>query len=102
MLDNTFLRRSQQLASFRVAVTLIALGTLVMPIAPRIHDWVPIYLTFPFAIVSTLGGTVWLCTRIRCPQCGIRIVWDALRGMSPEGFAAALSGDACPRCGHRP
>ena len=103
MSNNSLLARSGQLIVFWIGFALVVVGALVMPVAPRIHPMVPIYVTAPFGVASFIGGFELLCTRLRCPHCGTRIIWDAVsRRPASEGLAGALASESCFNCGYRP
>jgi len=52
------------------------------------------------AILCGLGSACFGCLSIRCPSCGKRWVWAAVRGQAAGAWLAALlSHHACPSCG---
>jgi hypothetical protein len=75
-------------------------GTIVMMVAPRIHDTIPIYIGYPFGVVLAIGAAVFLVTSIRCPRCRARIIWNALR-RHPGDLHEAVTGGRCRTCGHQ-
>ena len=79
----------------------VVLGTIVMMAAPRVHYTIPIYVAYPLGVMLAIGGTVFLATRIRCPHCRARIIWEALR-RNPAELHEALYRESCDRCGHVP
>jgi hypothetical protein len=99
--NDSLIARSGQLISFNAGVISVVVGTLVMVAAPRLHEAVPIYVGYPLGVVLAIGGTVFLATRIRCPHCGTRIIWDALT-QRPSALHDALAAQDCHRCGYRP
>jgi hypothetical protein len=99
--NDSLIARSGQLVSFNAAVISVVLGTLVMVAAPRLHGVVPIYVGYPLGVVLAIGGTLFLATRIRCPHCSARIIWDALT-QRPSDLHDALTAQDCHRCGFRP
>ena len=86
---------------FRTGLVSVVAGTLIMMVAPRVHDTIPIYVGYPVGVTLAIGGAVFLARRIRCPRCGARILWDALR-QHPAELQEALYRESCDRCGHRP
>jgi hypothetical protein len=49
----------------------------------------------------TAAGFLLACTAIRCPRCGKRWVWDAMRSQAAgRWLAALLSARLCPSCGY--
>jgi ribosomal protein S27AE len=61
-------------------------------------------------IYLALGGTavgivgfIWQCVAVRCPRCGIAVVWHTFKTMSPNAANAAIWKQAvCPKCGYDP
>ena len=84
-----------------MALVSVVLGTLVMMAAPRVHDAIPIYIGYPLGVTLAIGGAVFLATRIQCPRCHARILWDALR-QHPAELHDAVYRESCHRCGHVP
>jgi hypothetical protein len=99
--NDSLIAKSGQLIWFKAGVISVVAGTLVMAVAPRMHDSVPIYIGYPLGVLLAIGGTVFLATRIQCPHCRSRIVWDAVT-QHPSELHDALVAPACHRCGHRP
>jgi hypothetical protein len=99
--NDSLIAKSGQLPSFRLGLASLVIGTLVMMAAPRVHDAIPIYIAYPLGVMLALGGTLFLVTRIRCPQCRSQIIWDALR-RHPAELQDALYSGCCHRCGHVP
>ena len=100
-MDDSLIARSGQLVPFRTGLISIVVGTLIMMAAPRVHATIPIYVGYPVGVVLAIGGAVFLATRIRCPQCGARVLWEALR-QHPAELQEALYRESCDRCGHNP
>jgi hypothetical protein len=100
-MNDSLIAKSGQLVSFRMALVSIVLGTIVMMAAPRVHQTIPIYVAYPLGVILAIGGTVFLATRIRCPHCHARILWEALR-RNPGELHEALYREGCDRCGHVP
>ena len=96
-MNDSLIAKSGQLIAFKAGLVSVVVGTLLMMAAPRIHETIPIYVGYPLGVMLAIGGTVFLSTRIRCPGCSTRIIWDALT-QRPD----ALLGESCHRCGHRP
>ena len=86
---------------FRRGLVSVVVGTVIMMVAPRIHDTIPSYVGYPTGVLLAIGGAVILATRIRCPQCGARVLWDAVR-QHPAELQEALYRRSCDRCGHNP
>jgi predicted RNA-binding Zn-ribbon protein involved in translation (DUF1610 family) len=84
-----------------MALVSIVAGTLIMMVAPRVHAAIPIYATYPLGVLMALGGAAFLATRIRCPRCGARIIWDALC-QHPGEVQEALYRGNCRNCGYIP
>jgi predicted RNA-binding Zn-ribbon protein involved in translation (DUF1610 family) len=101
MVNDSLIAKSGQLTSFGLGLISVVAGTFVMMVAPRLHDAIPVYVGYPLGVLMAIGGTVFLATRIRCPQCGSRIVWDALthRPASSAQYDALVSAN-CHRCGY--
>jgi hypothetical protein len=100
-MHDSLIAKSGQLPVFRGALAGLVVGTLVMMVAPRLHDAIPIYITYPLGVLLAIGSTVFLATRICCPRCRTRIVWDAIR-QHPAELQDALYRGSCRRCGHAP
>ena len=100
-MNDSLIAKSGQLVSFRMALVSIVFGTIVMMAAPRIHETIPIYVAYPLGVLLAIGGTVFLATRIRCPHCHARLIWEALR-RSPGELHEAIYREGCHRCGHVP
>ena len=100
-MDDSLIARSGQLVPFRTGLVSVAVGTLIMMVAPSIHDTIPIYVGYPVGVMLAIGGAVFLATRIRCPRCGARVLWEALR-QHPAEIHDALYRESCDRCGHNP
>ena len=100
-MNDSLIAKSGQLVLFRMGLVSVVLGTLVMMAAPRVHDAIPIYIGYPLGVMLAIGGTVFLATRIRCPHCHARIIWEALR-RNPGGLHEALHREGCDSCGHVP
>ena len=100
-MGDSLIAKSGQLASFRFGVASLVAGTILMMVAPRIHDTIPIYLGYPFGVLLAIGGAVFLVTGIRCPRCRTRIIWAALR-RHPGDLHEAVTGGSCRSCGHLP
>ena len=98
---DSLIGRSGQLVAFRMALVSVVAGTLIMMVAPRVHDAIPIYATYPLGVLMALGGAAFLATRIRCPRCRARIIWDALRHDPGELHEALYRGN-CGHCGYIP
>ena len=84
-----------------MALASVVVGTLIMMVAPRVHDTIPIYVGYPVGVTLAIGGAVFLATRIRCPRCRARVLWDAVRE-HPSELHDALYRESCHRCGHNP
>src|SRR5437867_9161552 len=62
----------------------------------------------PFiALFVVLGAealtVVWLCFSVRCPRCGTRVLWTAIRKQSAGSWMVWLvSQTKCPSCGYQP
>jgi len=69
---DSLIAKSGQLGSFRYGVASLVAGTIVMMVAPRIHDTIPIYIGYPVGVVLAIGAAVFLVTSIRCPRCRAR------------------------------
>jgi hypothetical protein len=53
------------------------------------------------AICCVFCSACFGCFSIRCPSCGKRWVWAAVRGQAAGAWLAVLlSHHACPNCGH--
>jgi hypothetical protein len=100
-MHDSLIAKSGQLPLFRGGLTGLVVGTLLMMVAPRLHDAIPIYLTYPLGVILAIGSTVILTTRIRCPRCRTRIIWDAVR-QHPAELQDALYRGSCRRCGQAP
>jgi hypothetical protein len=100
-MDDSLIAKSGQLPSFRFGLASVVVGTFVMIVAPRVHDAIPIYIAYPLGVMLAIGGTVFLATRIRCPRCRTRLIWDTLR-QHPAELEDALYSGSCRRCGHVP
>ena len=100
-MHDSLIGKSGQLPLFRGGLAGLVVGTLVMMAAPRLHDAIPIYITYPLGVILAIGSTVFLATRIRCPCCRTRIIWDAFR-QHPAELQDALYRGSCRRCGHAP
>ena len=101
-MNDSLIAKSGQLVSFRAGMISVVLGTFVMVAAPRLHGAAAIYVGYPLGVLLAIGGSVFLATRIRCPRCGSRILWDALQRPTASGLHDALVGETCHRCGYRP
>jgi DNA-directed RNA polymerase subunit RPC12/RpoP len=100
-MNDSLIAKSGQLALFRSGLASLVIGTIVMMVAPRVHDALPIYVAYPVGVMLAIGGGVFLATRIRCPHCRSRIIWDALC-QHPAELQEALYRSSCRRCGHVP
>ena len=50
-------------------------------------------------IVCALGVGTWLCLTVRCPRCGVRILWLAVRSRpANDWFPWLISLTSCPKC----
>lgn len=48
-----------------------------------------------------LMGFVYLCTRVRCPQCGAKWIWMGVTGkLNPKSLDTLLTLERCPTCGY--
>lgn len=46
-------------------------------------------------------GFVYLCVRIRCPQCGAKWVWMGVTGkLNPKSLDTLVTLEKCPTCGY--
>jgi predicted RNA-binding Zn-ribbon protein involved in translation (DUF1610 family) len=46
-------------------------------------------------------GFGYLCTRIRCPQCGAKWIWMGVTGkLNPKSLDTLLTLERCPKCGY--
>ena len=53
-----------------------------------------------FSLVMVLLGAGWALATVRCPRCGLALLWEAVThtvGKAPDDWVR--HGDACPRCG---
>lgn len=51
--------------------------------------------------VLAMLGFAYLCTQIRCPQCGAKWIWMGVTGkLNPKSVGAILTLDRCPKCGY--
>jgi hypothetical protein len=55
---DSLIAKSGQLGSFRYGVASLVAGTIVMMVAPRIHDTIPIYIGYPFGGPGNRSGRV--------------------------------------------
>ena len=68
-------------------------------IVPSIGD-VGQSVLFVLFMVGGLGSLLWLVYSIRCPQCGKKVAWSAIRDSKASAWLVALlSMTACPGCG---
>ena len=100
-MDDSLIAKSGQIVRFRMGLASIVVGTLIMMVAPRVHDTIPIYVGYPLGVMLAIGGAVFVATRIRCPHCRAPIIWDAMH-QHPGEWHEALYRESCDRCGHIP
>jgi predicted RNA-binding Zn-ribbon protein involved in translation (DUF1610 family) len=77
----------------------LGLFLMVAPLLlPKASAWI---IALPVTgLVVGVGGFVYACTALRCPQCGHRWFWEAVRRRSPLAADQwVLSLSACPSCG---
>lgn len=61
------------------------------------------FLVATTLFVLTWVTVAWGCLAIRCPRCGLRLLWEALRGQPAMQWLFWLQDmRACPRCGLEP
>ena len=95
--------------SQRWKLWLAALGGVVVAIAyiapeevTGIVDAEPATLRL-FAIVAGLVTMVALWASVRCPSCGLKLVWHAMSTESARAWLSwLLDAKSCPKCGYRP
>src|SRR4029450_9334371 len=61
----------------------------------------PLFLSL-LGIVITFSGFAWLCLRITCPNCGVRILWRAASTHRLSTWDQSIGTSSCPYCGYRP
>jgi hypothetical protein len=48
-----------------------------------------------------LAGFVYLCMRVRCPQCGAKWIWMGVTGrLRPKSLDTLVTLERCPTCGY--
>ena len=79
-------------------------GTTAYAIAVFLIVWAAIerinYQLLVLGVIAGLLGTILCAVSIRCPKCGARWYWSALKNVKP-GFARRLVQQSqCPSCGY--
>ena len=55
----------------------------------------------PIGFAIGLGSAIFAVAAIRCPRCGNRWVWSAMRTQASDSWLAwLLARSECPECGH--
>jgi hypothetical protein len=101
-----FLKRTGQISTLSAGITvtliggMLTFGSLISAFRP---EEPVVFITFVLAgLTLVFAGSAWLCFRIKCPQCGARIFWQAVSGNSVGEWDRDLWGTACPSCGYEP
>lgn len=56
-------------------------------------------IQLPSALVA-LAGLAFVCVSVKCPNCGARWIWMAIRGKLPgHSLSALIDLESCPTCG---
>jgi hypothetical protein len=96
------LGRSGQLWKIRVLGSMALIGVVLIVLAVAKDLEPPLWMTVHFVGVALGAGSVlWGVLSIRCPGCGARLYWMAIRGRSPIEWLDWLRQlDTCPTCGN--
>jgi len=103
MFDSSVITRSGQAPKALCAFVGFMLGGSLAFLGNFLHP-----STSPYGVLFQIGGTavglaffVYGCTSVRCPSCGARWVWDAMRRKSVNAWLPSLLGSrVCPVCGY--
>ncbi len=106
MAIDTFLKTTGQVVTFSIGVAVQVLGAVLVLLALTPVGTSGTVTTFAVlslgGITLALGGFAWNCLRIRCPNCGSRVFWEATRHESPSSWFSGAVGPSCPKCGYSP
>jgi hypothetical protein len=102
MFERSILAISGQLAKATISLALILAGGLLTIVGSL--GWVSSSAETQFALAAAgifvaLGAGIYGVTSIRCPKCGARWVWLAVKNSHASSWMATLLGrDKCPVC----
>lgn len=101
-----FLKRTGQLSILNRGIIVTVVGA-AFTFGPLISAFEPEDPIVGIAIVLVgialgIAGSAWLCVRIKCPRCDVRIFWEAISRNSVSGWDRDLYGPTCPNCGYEP
>ena len=106
MAIDTFLKATGQLVTFGIGVAVQVLGATLVLLALTPVGTNGSVTTFAVlslgGITLALCGFAWNCFRIRCPNCGSRVLWEATRHESLSSWLSGTVGPSCPKCGYSP
>jgi hypothetical protein len=101
MLESSVIKRTGQLWKIGATICVVLVGgaLLFYGIATDASkgdggSWIVV------GIVLTAAGLLYACITVRCPRCGARWVWMAVRERSSSTYGTWLVAlSACPKCG---
>jgi hypothetical protein len=104
MFDSSVIKKTGQWWKMLAAFSGIVAGGVIMAIAFAVMNsltaesfFVCMFVGMVFVFVSACFG----CISIRCPSCGKRWIWEAVRKQPASMWLASLLGNrVCPDCGH--
>ncbi len=99
----TFLRWTGQHRTLGVMAATFTLGALMLLALPWIAERdIGAEVAFPTFLIGGplfVLSLVGMCTIVRCPGCGTRVVWQALGSDAhPYGLENLFSATRCPYC----
>jgi endogenous inhibitor of DNA gyrase (YacG/DUF329 family) len=85
--------------SARLLITLLTVGTILIWIGPdRLGD--RLFGSILFSCIGlTAGGLLAICVVLRCPRCGISVMWYEMKKPMHRLFRSLFVTSLCPACG---
>lgn len=103
-LGDSFVRATGQSGKLYMGFVCFALVSLILGYLlfyAELTDFAVLLLVA--SVIAALTVAAWICFAVRCPKCGSKIVWMAVRHQSANEWSRWLMTlTACPTCGFVP
>jgi predicted RNA-binding Zn-ribbon protein involved in translation (DUF1610 family) len=104
MLDRSFLTQTGQQWKLLTALALMGIGLyFTVGLSGHAESSTRGLLYFFSGLSLSFAAMIWLAVSVRCPKCGVRLVWRAATTRDVgDWLGNLLRSGKCPSCGFEP